>query len=106
MSDPGDKQIEDLRRRIDAIDGKLVALLNKRVNRVLQISRLKRAGNLPIYQPRREREILRRAELANRGPLPNPAIRRLFKLILEEGRLLERRRRRGTSPALKSRKRS
>lgn len=82
--------IDDWRRRIDEIDRKLVELLNERSRCALEIGRLKRAANLPLYQPEREREVLEGAERANHGPLPNTAIRRLFERILDEARSIER----------------
>jgi chorismate mutase len=82
--------IEDLRRRIDEIDRKLVDLLNERAQCAIEIGHLKRASGLPVYQPQREQEILVNAERDNRGPLENTAIRRLFERILDEARSLER----------------
>ena len=82
--------IEEWRRKIDEIDRKLVELLNERSRCALEIGRLKRAANLPLYQPEREREVLEGAERANHGPLPNTAIRRLFERILDEARSVER----------------
>ncbi len=82
--------IDDWRRRIDEIDRKLVELLNERSRCALEIGRLKRALSLPLYQPEREREILAGVERANRGPLPDTAIRRLFERILDEARAVER----------------
>jgi chorismate mutase len=84
------KTIDDLRRRIDELDRKLVELLNERANCAVEIGRLKRANGLPIYQPEREQEILESAERVNRGPLDDMAIRRLFERILDEARSLER----------------
>ncbi|SRR5712692_1925469 len=82
--------IDDWRRKIDEIDGKLVELLNERSRCALEIGRLKQAASLPLYQPEREREILEGVEQANRGPLPDTAIRRLFERILDEARSVER----------------
>jgi chorismate mutase len=82
--------IEDLRRRIDEIDRRLVDLLNERAQCAIEIGHLKRASGLPVYQPQREQEILVNAERDNRGPLENTAIRRLFERILDEARSLER----------------
>ena len=82
--------IEDLRRRIDEIDRKLVDLLNERAQCAIEIGHLKRGSGLPVYQPQREQEILVNAERDNRGPLENTAIRRLFERILDEARSLER----------------
>ena len=44
----------------------------------------------PLYQPDRERQVLEAAEQANRGPLSEAAIRRLFERILDEARSVER----------------
>ncbi len=85
-----ERTIDDLRRRIDELDRKLVELLNERANCAVEIGRLKRADRLPVYQPEREREILQNAERANQGPLDDMAIRRLFERILDEARSLER----------------
>lgn len=83
-------KIDDWRRKIDEIDRKLVELLNERSRCAVEIGRLKRAENLPLYQPEREREILENVERANPGPLPDTAIRRLFERILDEARSVER----------------
>jgi chorismate mutase-like protein len=82
--------IDDWRRRIDEIDRKLVELLSERSRCVVEIGRQKHAEKLPLYQPEREREILANVEQANRGPLADTAIRRLFERILDEARSVER----------------
>jgi chorismate mutase-like protein len=87
--------IEEWRRRIDEIDRKLVELLNERSRCAMEIGRLKRAAQLPLYQPEREQEILANVARANSGPLPDTAIRRLFERILDEARSVERKAMRG-----------
>lgn len=82
--------IDSWRRKIDKIDRKLVELLNERSRCALEIGRLKRVLSMPLYQPEREREILEGVERANRGPLPDTAVRRLFERILDEARAVER----------------
>ncbi len=82
--------IDDWRRKIDEIDRKLVELLNERSRCVAEIGRAKRAARVQLYQPEREQEIFQNAAGANRGPLPDRAIRRLFERILDEARSLER----------------
>ncbi len=83
-------RLEDWRRKIDEIDRRLVELLNERSSCVLEIGRLKRVDGMSLYQPEREREVLDAAEKANRGPLSEEAIRRLFERILDEARSVER----------------
>lgn len=82
--------IEDWRRKIDEIDRKLVELLNERSQCAIEVGKLKRGTQAPLYQPEREREILENAARANAGPLPETAIRRLFERILDEARAVER----------------
>jgi chorismate mutase len=82
--------LSDWRRRIDEIDEKLVELLNERSKCALEIGRLKQEGNMPLYQPERENDVLANAETNNRGPLSDAAIRRLFERIIDEARSAER----------------
>jgi chorismate mutase len=82
--------LDDLRRRIDLLDESLVKLLNARAACALEIGRLKREMGVPIYQPAREAEVLLNVQKANRGPLDQPAMKRLFERIIDEARHLER----------------
>jgi len=82
--------IEDWRKRIDEIDGKLLELLNERTRCVIEVGRIKKAQNLRIYDPEREREILRRMKEQNRGPLDEEGLQRLFERVIDECRRIER----------------
>ena len=82
--------VENWRRKIDDIDRRLVELLNERSSCVLEIGRLKKTDGMALYQPERERQVLEAAERANKGPLSEAAIRRLFERILDEARSVER----------------
>jgi chorismate mutase len=82
--------LDDLRHRIDLLDESLVKLLNARAACALEIGRLKRELQMPVYQPARETEVLQNVEKANLGPLDQPAMRRLFERIIDEARHLER----------------
>jgi chorismate mutase len=84
------RDIADWRAEIDAIDDRLVALLNKRAVCAIEIGKLKRVRNLPIHVPEREMEVLDRVSRGNRGPLVEGAIRRLFERIIDESRSIER----------------
>jgi chorismate mutase len=50
--------IDDLRTRIDALDLRLVELLNQRAACALEVGEVKRALGLDIYQPEREAQVL------------------------------------------------
>ena len=75
------------RAAIDALDGKIVALLNERAAHAAAIGRLK--GNGGAYRPEREAEVLRKVAQANRGPLADAALARLFTEIISACRALE-----------------
>src|SRR5436853_3914978 len=84
--------LDDLRRDIDRVDEVLVRLLNERARCVCEIGRLKKEQGVEIYQPDREKDVLRHVrEVAVEGPLGPDAIGRLFERIIDEARRLERR---------------
>ena len=84
--------LEDLRRDIDRVDEVLVRLLNERARRVCEIGRLKKDQGVEVYQPDREKDVLKHVqEVACEGPLGPEAIGRLFERIIDEARRLERR---------------
>jgi chorismate mutase-like protein len=84
--------LEDLRRNIDRVDEVLVRLLNERARCVCEIGLLKKDAGLEVYQPDREKDVLRHVrELACEGPLGPDAMARLFERIIDEARRLERR---------------
>ena len=82
--------IEDWRRKIDEIDSKLVELFNERTKCAIEIGKIKHAGNLRVYDPEREREILQRIKKANGGPLDDEGLQRLFERVIDECRRIER----------------
>lgn len=82
--------IEDWRRKIDEIDQQLVELFNERSKCAIEIGKIKHTENLRVYDPEREREILRRIKEANPGPLDNEGMQRLFERVIDECRRIER----------------
>jgi chorismate mutase-like protein len=82
--------IEDWRRKIDEIDRKLVDLFNERSKCAIEIGKIKHVENLRVYDPDREREILRRIKDANGGPLDDEGLQRLFERVIDECRRIER----------------
>jgi chorismate mutase-like protein len=81
--------IDDWRARIDAVDLKILDLLNERARYSLEIGAIKQRLHLPIYMPEREKRIYARLEHVNNGPLSHAAVRRLFERIIDESRRLE-----------------
>lgn len=82
--------LDEWRKRIDAIDRELVKLLNERSRYAVEIGHIKKRNNMPAWSPEREIEILRNVVKTNHGPLDDAAIRRVFERIIDEARSLER----------------
>ncbi len=78
---PPDPRVElsACRAEIEQLDQKLVALLAERVTLGRRTAHLKRAAGLPILDPQREAEVIRRAvEAARQHGLPLEAVREVF----------------------------
>src|SRR5262245_59216831 len=75
------------RADIDALDEKIVALLNQRAALAAKIGAL--TGDGGAYRPEREAEILRNVAAANRGPLPDDARAGVVGRIMSACRALE-----------------
>jgi len=82
--------IEKWRARIDEIDRQLVELLNERSRCCIEIGKIKKDLHLSIYDPGRESEVVRNAQMENHGPLDNDGLRRLFERVIDECRRIER----------------
>lgn len=83
-------RLDELRRRIDALDEQLVTLLSARAECALEVGREKKTAGLEIYQPSREADVLAHVQRFNPGPLDDAAVKRLFERIIDEARRLER----------------
>ena len=75
--------IEDWRRKIDELDRQLVALLSERARAAVEIGKLKRDTNLPIYEPQREHVVLENVQELNEGPLPGKDLVRIYERIMD-----------------------
>jgi chorismate mutase len=85
-------ELRRLRRRIDALDRKLVALLNERANVAREAGRAKsEAGRTAIRDVEREREVLLRVSIANEGPMPQADLLALYRRLFAATRALETR---------------
>lgn len=84
------KALADCRARIDALDLRILELINQRTRIVEEIGRIKRQLNMPIYEPRREDEVYANVTSHNGGPLSAEAVRRVFERIIDEMRTIQR----------------
>ena len=79
-----------LRRRIDAIDRRIVAMLNERAELGRDVGRAKRAaGWRAVRDAKREREVLLRVTMANTGPIPQADLLAIYRRLVAVTRTLE-----------------
>jgi chorismate mutase len=85
--------LQPLREEIDRIDEVIVRLLDRRARCAFAIGRIKRELGMPIYEPRREADVIARVKALNiqlGGPLDEHAIARLYERIMDEARRIQR----------------
>jgi len=74
--------IQAHRDQIDALDEKIVALLNERAAHSLAIRALKPDAQLGLFDPKREEEIFERIGEYNQGPLYRDDLQTIYAAIL------------------------
>lgn len=87
------RALAESRKTIDALDLKLLELLNQRTRVVEEIGRVKESMAMPIYEPKREEDVFRNVTDHNHGPLTADAVKSIFERIIDEMRTLQRMRR-------------
>jgi chorismate mutase-like protein len=82
--------IADWRKKIDELDRRLVELLNERARSAIEIGRLKRDTEVPIYEPERERTVFENVQKMNPGPLPGREMVRIYERIMDVMRNIQK----------------
>jgi len=82
--------LKALRKRIDGIDKKIIQLLNMRAKAALDIARIKQEDGKSIYAPEREREVLKRVSLLNKGPLTGSGLEAIYREVMSSSLSLEK----------------
>jgi len=88
--DKGANSLESLRVQIDALDEKIVALLNERARVVVEIGKFKQQNNSPIYAPDREKTVLQKVRKLNGGPLPDRCLEAVYRELMSGSFALEK----------------
>jgi chorismate mutase/prephenate dehydratase len=81
---PVSDKLKEKRRKIDLIDRKLLSLLNQRLRIALEIGKIKKKMGEKIYNPKREKEILKRLRLRSRdkGLFKEKDLEKIFRTII------------------------
>jgi len=82
--------IADWRKKIDELDRQIVALISERARAAQAIGRLKRATDLPVYEPNREKVIFDNVRKTNPGPLPDIELTHIYERIIDVMRALQK----------------
>jgi chorismate mutase len=83
------EKVQELRERVDEVDRELIRALSERARIVQEIMAIKAEAGAPVYDPKREEEILRRVVERNPGPIYDSSMRDIFEIILHRIRDLE-----------------
>jgi chorismate mutase len=83
------ERVRELRELVDEVDRELIRALNERARIVQEIMAIKAEAGAPVYDPKREEEILQRVMEMNTGPIYDSSMRDIFELILHRIRDLE-----------------
>lgn len=75
--------IKEHRIAIDALDERIIALINERASHSLAIRTLKPAAGMELYDPGREEKIFQKLEAINAGPMHSEDVRELYGTLLK-----------------------
>lgn len=82
--------LAQVRKRIDGLDEKILALLNERADLVHEVGEIKKRQGLPFYVPEREEQVLRSLVKKSKGRMPAGAIRAIYREIMSAALALEK----------------
>lgn len=83
-------ELEQLRNQINQVDERLVALLKQRFEIVEAVARTKQASGVPVFDPTRERAVLKRVVDLVANEDYQPAVAQVFTTIMDQAKQLER----------------
>lgn len=87
---PLKEMLDVYRNEIDSINDQILSLLSRRGELSKKIGKEKEDKNLRIYDPQREKEMIRNLLQKNQGPFSNGAIEKLFKEIFRTSTELQK----------------
>jgi len=84
-----EKQIQNFREQIDAIDGDILELINQRLTCAGKIGDLKEMGGRRVMDGAREIKVIENLVSRNNGPIRIPALRHIFYEIISASRQIQ-----------------
>ncbi len=83
------QELDEWRKKIDALDQQLSALLCERLHCAQNISSLKSRIGEQVLQPEREKEVLSNVLIYADSPLKSSTLEKIYRCIIEETRLFQ-----------------
>ena len=84
-------KIDTYRKKIDAIDAKIIDLLGKRISLILRVGSIKNSLNMPIRSVSREQKLLETLKtMAKDKKIPPALIKNIYNQILSSSRVLQK----------------
>jgi chorismate mutase len=83
-------ELADWRAKIDLIDEQIVKLISERAAAANAIGELKHRHAMPVYEPKREQNVIDHVRAVNPGPLPDQEIQHIYERIMDVMRTLQR----------------
>ena len=83
-------ELEDLRARIDAIDGRIISLLNERAEIAKRLGKLKKMSGKEIRDADREKIVFDRIKSLNEGPLSEKSLEKIYQTIIRQCREIQK----------------
>ncbi len=81
--------LDEIRKKIDALDDKIHDLLMERADLIVHVSEEKKKSGTQIVQPAREAKMIRRLLARHKGPLPESAIVKIWRELVGAVSLLQ-----------------
>ena len=85
-----EKQLQPLRDRIRDLDRQIIDLINARAKVVIEVGKIKAREEAEVFHPRQEKEVYRRIEELNAGPLSADVFRAIYREIMSGCLALEK----------------
>ncbi len=89
MTEKNDQRIPNIRNAIDAVDRRIIALLQERATLAREIGQVKKELGLPILDPAREGKIRKMIAQGLQGPMDAQQLTRIYEMIMAESRRLQ-----------------
>ena len=83
-------EINQVRKKIDILDKKIVELINKRAILIKKIALLKKKNKLSVYVPEREKEVYKKISKYNTGVVPSQYLKNVYREIMSLSLALEK----------------